>query len=202
MITEILLRTYSSKYELMEKFKNAILDNTNLSVKLIDHSNLSIEDFEHTEQETLISVDEFISKKLDIPYYRMSRVFNNHGDVIGKYEQGIITETGNNVRVLDSDMVRGDTIQRACTTFKTTKFFVPLVVRSYQDLIDVEDIVENKSIILVEDQLKLINLYNINLARFAYSYLHNKEFFCKRTSLPEHMYDIFHDIKNEHENYY
>lgn len=199
MITEILLRTYSLKYELMEKFKNAILEHTDLSVVLIDHSKLSIDDFKHTEHETLISVDEFIARKLNIPYYRMSRVFNCHGNVIGKYEQGIITETGNNVRILDSDMVEGNTIHRACNIFETVNFSVPLTVEPHQDLIDIEDIVENKSIILFEEQLDLSNIHHMNIGRFTYSYLYNKGFFMKRTSLPEHMYDIFCKIKNDYE---
>lgn len=198
MKTEIILRTYTKEYmPLMDVFKKTIEDNTDYKVILLNHCDLSLNDFEHNSYETLISIDAHIASRLKIPYYRISRVFNQNGDQITRYCAGSLLDKGSHIRILDSDIVNGGTAEFAKTFFETDKFSAPLQIQPHQDLIDIEDIVDMNSIILDSRYLgKDLNIYSIKSVEF--SYLYSKEFFSKRTSLPETLWETFVNIRDEY----
>lgn len=192
MITEILIRTYTPEYrKLLPVFSYIIEKNTNLKVSIVDHCNISINDFKYYDGEHLISIDRHIAKQLDIPYFRISRVFDVLGNPIDRYIAGTSIQKGNNVRVLDSDIVNGGTAQFAKDFFQTTKFDAPLHIKPYQDLIDIEDIMENNTIIKIDNTIDFNDIFYSQ-----YSYLYSKEFFEKRTSLPKELYELFKNVKN------
>lgn len=185
MINEILLRTYTEKGMVyLEQVQKLIQDNTNMQVTLVDHRNLSLSDFEINEGEKLISIDRFIAEKIGLSYVQISRVFDEHGNVLRRYENGLIYHKGDNVRILDSDIVYGHTMRRACEIFETNKYSVPLVVLKNQDLIDIEDLIFDNSFLMPKDggYMKMC------------SYMINTEFFTKRTSLPVELYQPIKDI--------
>lgn len=176
-----------------------IATHTDMKVSVVDHTLITLEDFNYEPGETLVSLDKHVAYSLGIPYYRISRIFDYNGDVIGRYESGCITERGDNVRVLDTDIVNGDTIRYACERFGTTKYSAPLIIQPHQDLIDIEDIMSNNSIIVQnKDLLSELGLYAPNPVDRPKSYMWTRELFHKRTSLPAHMFNIVTKYKDDY----
>ena len=188
MLTEILLRAYTGEgKKFLQPVARLIENNTDLKVSVIDHTKIDFKSFEHEPGEKLVSLDRHLCKCLKVDYYQISRVFGNHGDVLYRHTRGDIYSRGNHVRILDTDMVYGDTIKIACSIFGTDKFSVPLVIKPNQDLIDIEDLFQFNSLLHVDggytDQC---------------NYLHNSKFFMNRTSLPVALYKPMCDIFDIH----
>lgn len=172
MITEILLRHYTPKFEkISNKIANIIRERTDLNVVQIDHTDISLDAFDLQGKEA-VSIDRYLSEKFNLPYLQVSRIFTETGDVIGRRIQGNLAFP-DNACVIDTDMVEGNAIKTACKHLDTTAFSVPIIVKPHQDLIDVEDLLTTNSL--------LQNGENC-------SYLHNETFFAKRTSLPASLY--------------
>ena len=182
MVNEIILRAYTNQgLDRIAHVADIITNSTDLKVELVDHSNIEKIIFDLVpvilNSEHWVSLDRHIANKVNCAYYRISRIFDLHGNVVGRYQEGKINHTGNNVRILDTDMVHGDTIKLASEIFDTYLFTVPLVIKPHQDLIDIEDLYFQDS--LFEDDGKTFN----------HSYLVNPLVFTKRTSLPLNLYE-------------
>lgn len=163
----------------MEPLKKLLEKYIDDEIELIYHQNISITDFNILKDENLISVDKYISEKLNIPYFQISRIFNKDGDVVD-YICDNNKDHYDNVRILDSDMVFGNTISKACALFNTSKYSVLLKIKVDEELIDIEDLLLDNSYIQNEN--------GINKC----SYLINQSFFVERTSLP---YELYEPIK-------
>jgi hypothetical protein len=201
MKTEILLRAFTAEgVALQEKLKQAIEQHTNMNVVLIDHTNISLKDFDVQLGEVLISIDRHIASKLQIPYFQLSRVFRSDGSVSRRHKCGNINYRGSNVRILDTDIVFGETIKTACEIFKTEKYSAPLRLDTHQDLIDVEDLITNNSLLEIETYVNRHGETKVATPRYhpkRCSYMLNKTFFARRTSLPEELYEVFQRIIGE-----
>jgi hypothetical protein len=173
-IKEIMVRCYTPEvFVLQSKICDLIAEYTDMTPIPVDHTNLSLEDFDVGDAMP-ISIDKHLAHGFNIPYIRISRVFDIEGNL---RERMIRIPQGSqfkNICIIDTDICSGDTMRMACRMFETTKFRVPLQVGPNQDLIDVEDLIFDDSL-----------LFNGGTV----SYLANAEFFSKRTSLPKELYD-------------
>ena len=177
MIHEILVRHFTPELkDLSDKLTQLIRDETNFMVSQIDHTNLSMSDFFLSDFENVISIDRHLAKKFNVPCARTSRIFNEQGEITGR-----ILELPENFRpnqiIIDTDVCSGNSLQAAYRLLQTNKSRIALKVEAYQDLIDVEDLVFDNSVLKGDKTC---------------SYLLNPEFFTKRTSLPIELYaDVF-----------
>lgn len=195
MVTQVILRAYTPEgLNLLERVDELIKSNTKLQTVLVDHSNISKSYFDFDDGDKLVSLDRYLAQKFDIPYFQISRIFDINGNVLGRKIGGIV-EQSPNIRIIDTDMVHGGTIRLACNIFKTSKVSIPLVIQEDQDLIDIEDLLYNQS------------LLHTGFSRDFYtnpsscSYLLNDYFFTKRTSLPVRLYDPLCDLLNKPKAY-
>jgi hypothetical protein len=181
MVNEIILRAYTDMgLDSISQLADIITNDTDLKVSLVDHSHIEETIFKMhpaiLNSERWVSLDRHLANRISCHYYRISRVFNLYGDVIGRIQEGQINHTGSDVHIFDTDMVKGDTIRLACEVFNTSHFTVPLVIQDHQDLIDVEDLMFHDSI------------FEDNGYRLKHNYLVNELVFTKRTSLPLTLY--------------
>lgn len=196
MKTEIILRSYTTDYieKYMNDISNIIRENTNFNITIIDHSNITLNDIEYDESEFLISIDKFLANKFEIPYFRMSRLFDITGNIISRqigdynsyYEIHYSNCNNRPIRILDTDKVSGENIKLASTIFCTNRTTTLLDIKEHQDLIDLEDLIDYNSLFKINESL--IEESN---------YMKNEYIFHKRTSLP---ISLFEKIKKILEN--
>lgn len=187
MVTEILLRAYTYEgVSYLEQVKKLIEAHTSHNVIMVDHTHIVNDLYVELKplryEERRISLDKHIAKEMGCQYYRISRIFDNYGNVVGRFQDGNIEFDDRPIRIIDTDMVQGATIKLACEKFNTSDFTVPLVVKPYQDLIDMEDMFGYGSLLQCDN-----NITNCN-------YLLTPEFFAKRTSLPIELYQPFLEL--------
>lgn len=187
MVNEILLRAYTNGgLDHISKIAEIITNSTDLTVELVDHSNIDKIIFDLVpvilNSERWVSLDRHLANKVNCSYYRISRIFDLSGNIVGRHQEGKINHTGNEVRILDTDMVKGDTIKLAKEMFNTEHFTIPLIVKPNQDLIDVEDLYFSNS------------LFNDDGKTFNHNYLVNPLVFTKRTSLPLYLYEPIKEL--------
>ena len=180
MITEILIRCYTPElYDLQKRIAWAIANHTKLKPIIVDHSKLTLDDFDIGESFP-VSLDRHLAQKFNMIYMRVSRVFDTTGEIVDRLT-AVSKIDSNDICVIDTDIVLGATIKHACAYLKTKKYSVPIIVDKHQDLIDIEDLVFEESI-LKSGQMC--------------SYMINEEFFAKRTSLPVSLYPIIKEMIN------
>lgn len=190
MIREIILRAYTNQgLDYISKVSDIITNSTDLKVELVDHSKIDKIIFDMVpiivNSERWVSLDLHLAIKLHCPYYRISRVFDLNGNVVGRHQEGKINHTGKEVRIFDTDMVNGETIRLACDIFDTSKFTIPLIIKPHQDLVDIEDLFNHNS------------LFQDDGVTFNNSYLINPIVFTKRTSLPSVLYAPIKECMDE-----
>jgi hypothetical protein len=137
----------------------------------------------------MLSQDIVIPENIDkqsVSHFKISRVFNESGEHVGWFipsiSQSMITSTFSlkavvslkegQVCIVDSDIATGSTRSLALQLFPGADFFAPIMLGPSQDLIDVEDLVSERS--LVWKEARFLNV----------SYLLNEKFFFRRTSIP------------------
>lgn len=188
VIEEIHLRAYTEEgLTYMNIVKDIIEQNTNFKVETIDHSLIDRYCFFLDAGEIPVSIDRYIAKKLNVPYFRISRVFNSDGTVSRTIKRGNVFLRGSNVVILDTDIVTGRAINIAKEIFQTERYDALIELKPNQDLIDMEDLLFDES--FVEDEARRTK----RLSPKKCSYLLNPQFFSVRTSLPEELYPL---IKN------
>lgn len=152
----------------------SLVSNTlNVAVERVDHTNVSLRDF-HLEGNMPVSIDAHLAFKFNIPYMRVSRMFNYNGDVTSR--KLIIPENlpcGRDVCIIDTDSVTGSNLRKAMGAIGACSSDVLIHVGPNEELIDIEDLVLDISLLADETYC---------------NYLINSKFFAKRTSLPEELY--------------
>lgn len=172
MVTEIVIRHFMPEMEFLhQRISDLVRAETDFVVSDIDHSTLTLADF-HVGHAFVVSIDYHLAEKFEVAYMQHSRLFHADGRVYGrKIAFPYFDET--DICVIDTDMVEGKTIQSACQLLGTEKYSVPLRLEKHQDLIDIEDLVYPQSL-----------LADGGMCR----YIHNEEFFTRRTSLPRELF--------------
>jgi hypothetical protein len=190
VMEEFILRAHTDKgMRLIEKIEDLITKELKVDVSIIDHRTYNPSEFGVTEWrkkfKTIISLDKHLAEFFGVDYFQISRIFKDNGDVhsrrLGGYD-GYRTYPYNGYHIIDTDMVHGDSINLACKIFATHSFNVPILVEEGQDLIDMEDLFMDNSLLKTDSGI------------IGCNYLLNREFFTKRTSLPEFMYDPIREI--------
>lgn len=196
MANELLLRIVDLKYLKLQKRLCELLS-IEFKITLIDDSN-SIEKYEsilkkHPEIINLSSDVPFEKTNLQVPVvnFKISRVFSDEGEQVGWFIPSLSPRLFNLALseitslqtfkpglccVVDSDTATGSTKNIALKLFEGADFFSPIVLNKNQDLVDIEDLVQERSLIW-----KTGCFYNV-------SYLANPVFFSRRTSIPIRMY--------------
>lgn len=189
---EFILRAYTDKgMGLIEKIEDLITKELHVDVSIVDHRTPNPSEFGVTEWRrrfgTIVSLDKHLANYFKVDYFQISRIFDEDGSVLsrrlGSYD-GYRTYPYNGYHIIDTDMVNGDSINLACKIFSTRSFNVPIFVDAEegQELIDMEDLFLDNSLLKTKAGIVGCN------------YLLNREFFSKRTSLPEFMYDPIQEI--------
>ena len=183
MIDEILVRCFTPQLiELQTKICDLIRSETESSVSAIDHSEITLDDFEIAYCDdvwcnpTIIALDKVLARKFNIPYLKISRVFDLAGNVcerVIRIPNKFISNTDAHVCIIDTDVATGETMKIAERIVGACGHSVLIKLTSTQDLIDIEDLVFDDSLLLGGDTC---------------SYLVNEEFFARRTSLPGWIY--------------
>jgi hypothetical protein len=175
MIDEILVRYYLPEMaDLAERTAALVRQKTMFEVKVVDHSELTLDDF-RLEGRDAVSIDRHLAFKFNVPYMRLSRMFSETGEIVSR--KIIIPEIlPENICIIDTDMVSSSTARMAGRILQTGRYSVPLTLTENQDLIDVEDLVFEQSLLMNGGTC---------------SYLYNAKFFARRTSLPESLYEDF-----------
>jgi hypothetical protein len=182
MINEIVIRFYSEWLrDLAEPIAHLIKLNTTYKVTIVDHTNIKLEDF-NTEDCNPVSIDRHLATKFNIPYVRISRIFNTAGKVVSRrYE--VPEDLPPAICIIDTDMVSGTTLRAAAELTSALRTESLLYMTKNQDLIDLEDLVNEISLI--------DNKYNRGIPGYVTNctYLINPTFFSERTSLPISLYE-------------
>lgn len=204
MKTEIILRIVNKQ---LSEFQSdlATMLKTQYQVQLIDDSDMSskfLEVFKNYSKVVCLSSD--INCSLQKPesfvYFNISRVFDRSGKHIGWSIPAISDKLipldsqvkplsfEKQICVIDTDIATGATRDMITRLFPKANFFAPLKLEYHQDLIDIEDLIENKTLLWVDGSFERV------------SYLVNRDFFVTRTSLDPKYYDALinqlKDIKN------
>lgn len=197
MANEILLRITNENYR---EIQSQIADMLSLDyrVSLIDDS-IANPRF----GEVLIDYSQIISlsneivfpKQVDqekVSYFKISRVFSREGLHLGWFvpsisstllrsDSPLISEIakpdGISCCIVDSDIATGSTKNVALRLFPGADFFAPIVLAADQDLLDIEDLLFDRSLVWEHEGF------------FSVNYLKNRTFFKNRTSIRPELYD-------------
>jgi hypothetical protein len=137
-----------------------------------------------------VSLDRHLADAFGIDYFQISRVFNENGDVVNRLvgdPAPIIKKTTYTamIHIIDTDMVQGKTMRLAKSMLGTSNYTVPVRLFQHEDLIDMEDLFLNHSLLRANNGIGSCN------------YLINPLFFSKRTSLPEELFVPMKEIVNQ-----
>jgi hypothetical protein len=191
MVNEIILRIVDRKLHQLQREIADVLE-ADFKVRLVDDSVLNpnlLGVFHSFKQIIVISQDIVIPENVDkkrVSHFKISRVFNENGEHIGWFvptiSKSMITSisslkevlrfTEGQACIVDSDIATGSTKSLALQLFPGADFFAPIMLGPAQDLIDVEDLVSERSLVWKNGRF------------LSVSYLLNELFFCKRTSVP------------------
>lgn len=185
MIDSYILRAHTDDgMRFLEETASLIKRELGASVEIIDHRKPDPIDFGigtfKIAEPFHISLDQHLAEIFNIPYFQISRVFNENGDVVNRLIGNASSITKNifyekTVHIIDTDMVHGETLKLAMKIFNANFYTIPIRINHNQDLIDMEDLSHRKSYLKISNGLDTC------------SYLLNPVFFSKRTSLPEHL---------------
>lgn len=201
MASEIFLRIANRKYlELQLKIQSLL--RCSYKVHLIDDSDMNskfervFRDYDH-----VVSLSRDIKDpqngKTEFQYFKISRVFDVTGmqrgwlipavsqHLISQHHPGYAVTGETRICVIDSDVASGATRQKIKKFFPQADFFAPLVLESHQDLIDIEDLFEDRSYIFHANAIRKVN------------YLLNFDFFKARTSLDGEAYSKLRNLALE-----
>lgn len=193
MKTEIILRITNKHLSEFQSDLATLLKNQ-YQVQLIDDSDMSskfIEVFKSYSKVVSLSSDISCSmqKSKNFEHLNISRVFDRSGNHIGWSIPAISDKLipfdtqlkplsfEKQMCVIDSDIATGTTREMISRLFPKADFFAPLKLANHQDLIDIEDLIENKTPIWVDGFFERV------------SYLVSRDFFVTRTSLNPKYYD-------------
>ena len=123
--------------------------------------------------------------------FKISRVFSIHGQQMGWFipdvSPGMISNDLSKIPtlksyppgaccVVDSDIATGSTKKLALKLYEGADFFAPITLKSNQDLIDIEDLALERSLIWTKEGFLPV------------TYLENAIFFNQRTSIPVELF--------------
>jgi hypothetical protein len=191
MVDEIILRIADRKFQQVQMEIADVL-NPDFKVRFVDDSILNpnlLGVFRSYKQIMVISQDIVIPENVDkkrVSYFKISRVFNESGEHVGWFIPTIsnsmiasISSLNEVFRfeegqccIVDSDIATGSTRNLALHLYPGADFFAPIKLGPAQDLIDIEDLATERSLLWKEGRFSSV------------SYLLNDNFFCKRTSIP------------------
>lgn len=191
MVDEIILRISDRKFQQVQMEIADVL-RAYVKVRLVDDSvpNPSLLGvFQTYKQFIVLSQDIVIPeniKRQQVSYFKISRVFDDIGEHVGWFipsvSPSIITIASSFKKILnyieghccivDSDVATGSTRNLALQLFPGADFFAPIMLGPTQDLIDVEDLVLERSLVWKDGRF------------LSVSYLLNEKFFFRRTSVP------------------
>ena len=175
MISDIVIRHHApGLWRSADMLAEIISSRTKLAVSIVDHSQLRLADFGLGSVRGVVSLDRHLATRFDVPYVRISRTFHPDGRVAGR----VCRKPANlpiNPHLIDTDICTGATMEAASKFVHWSTFSAPLKLAPHQELIDVEDLMFDTSIIA-----------GIGMG----NYLANPSFFTRRTSLPRTLYEI------------
>jgi len=178
----------------LDKVSGLIRKELGSEIRVVDHRVPNKEDFGIFPPQILehlhVSLDRHLADAFGIDYFQISRVFNEHGDVVNRLVgepmpiRKKILYTGM-IHIIDTDMVHGQTMHLAKSLLGTESYTVPVRLFKNEDLIDMEDLFMNNSLLKTDNGISACN------------YLINPLFFSKRTSLPEELFAPMKEIVNQ-----
>ncbi|MGS0897172.1 hypothetical protein ACVBGC_32250 [Burkholderia stagnalis] len=174
MISEIIVRHHApGLWRSADKLAELIAARTHFAVSMVDHSQLRLADFGRRSVRGVVSIDRHLAARFDVPYVRVSRTFRPDGSVAGRVcrRHGSVPARPH---VIDTDICTGATMEAAGNLLGYSAFSAPLRLMPHQELVDIEDLVFNTSILTGGGMS---------------SYLDNPAFFATRTSLPASLFD-------------
>lgn len=194
MITEYILRAHTTKgMRVIENVSDIITKELSVRIEVIDHRSPDPRDFGLVEGNVWtpykhICLDRHVAYYFGIDYFQISRIFDETGKVVGRkigdYSK-YIDRQNKPYHIIDTDIVHGSTMTLALRSFNTNLYSVPVTVGNHQDLIDMEDLFMNNSLLQTTNGIEHCN------------YLLNPVFFSKRTSLPEHLFEPMSKLFNK-----
>lgn len=193
MIEELILRAYTDDgMRLLEKLEPLIRSEWVTAVSTVDDRDpdpelYGIEAYFDRWQSfdyRIISLDRHLAKVFGVEYFQISRIFDETGNVIQRRigSHDFREDYPSRYHIIDTDIALGKTKDIACRIFNTERFVAPIVLKPTQDLIDMEDLFLNNSLMHGRFEIEHVN------------YMTNWKFFNKRTSLPTILYDPIKEI--------